>query len=347
MIGRRHEGGFSLIEVLMAIIILAIGMISIAALFPAGIAQQRQSVDDVMGPVVANNALAVLRSKLRPEDFGLGSGYTIDGDFAWSRPAFFTTNTTLHGGLFVPAGSISVFNGSITNTTDSELELLGLWNTDLYGGTPPTIIINQAERYYPMGSVNSTNPFPPKPQYVWDCMFRRFQGRVQVALFVYRVAIPGGGTSSYTVAQNPPPNADVPPVPFSVVLAVAGYPFWVANEAVIDGTPGGTPYDASDATQSWQEPRQWLLDQNNNIHRVLSRFVDEDESALVELTRPIPSVELGTTNLFIYDPFPALGDLGLRFENVVTDVWYIPAEIQQSSDGPLLLTPVYLTVREL
>ena len=37
----------------MAIFILGIGIISIAALFPAGIAQQRRSLDDVTGPVVA------------------------------------------------------------------------------------------------------------------------------------------------------------------------------------------------------------------------------------------------------------------------------------------------------
>src|SRR5262245_25735142 len=61
---------FSLIEVLLAIFILGVGVISIAALFPAGIAQQRQSVDDIMGPTVANNALSILRNKIRPEDFG-------------------------------------------------------------------------------------------------------------------------------------------------------------------------------------------------------------------------------------------------------------------------------------
>ncbi len=78
--------GFSLIEVLLSVFILGIGVISIAALFPAGIAQQRQSVDDITGPIVAQNALAILRTKLRPADFGTLEGWgtqslTIEGDF--------------------------------------------------------------------------------------------------------------------------------------------------------------------------------------------------------------------------------------------------------------------------
>ena len=64
----RH--GFSLIEVLLSIFILSIGIVSIATLFPAGIAQQQRSVDEVMGPVVANNALGIIRSKVEQEDFG-------------------------------------------------------------------------------------------------------------------------------------------------------------------------------------------------------------------------------------------------------------------------------------
>ena len=60
----RTRRGFSLIEVLLAIFILGIGIISIGAIFPAGIVQQRQSLDDALGPVVADNALASLRAKL-------------------------------------------------------------------------------------------------------------------------------------------------------------------------------------------------------------------------------------------------------------------------------------------
>ena len=65
----RHRG-FSLIELLIAIFILGIGIISIAALFPAGIAQQQKSTDDLIGSIVARNALTIIRSKVEQEDFG-------------------------------------------------------------------------------------------------------------------------------------------------------------------------------------------------------------------------------------------------------------------------------------
>ena len=50
---------FSLVELILAIFILGIGMISVAALFPAGIIQQQFAEDDVYGPIVANHALSV------------------------------------------------------------------------------------------------------------------------------------------------------------------------------------------------------------------------------------------------------------------------------------------------
>ena len=307
--------GFSLIEVLMAIIILAIGMISIAALFPAGIAQQRQSVDDVIGPVVANNALAVLRNKLRPDDFGFDFGYTIDGDFRWIRPAF----------IFGPTPA------------ESRIDIFPevFFNLVKYPFGPPSIVITQGERYYPMAAIDPGDPTrfagdrPPRPQYVWECMFRRFQGRVEVALFVYRVAIPGGSTSTYTVASN----AD-PPLPFHVDL---GGSAWDADITVILGTLPGSGYDPSDQSQGWQAPRQWLLDQNNNIHRVLAGRRNSSDGP-VELVRPIPSLPSRVDhNVFIYY-LP-----GGSVSGVVTNIWYIPPV---DSNG-LSLTPVYVTVREL
>jgi len=62
--------GFSLIELLMAIFILSIGLISIAALFPAGIALQQRAEDELNGPIVAAHALEVIRGRLSSDDFG-------------------------------------------------------------------------------------------------------------------------------------------------------------------------------------------------------------------------------------------------------------------------------------
>ncbi len=56
------EGAFSLIEVLLAMAILAVGLISIASIFPVAAYQQRQSVDDAQGVIVGHNVLAMIRS---------------------------------------------------------------------------------------------------------------------------------------------------------------------------------------------------------------------------------------------------------------------------------------------
>ena len=102
-----HRRAFSLIEVLMSIFILGIGVIAIASLLPAGIKQQQNAKNDAYGPVVADSALATLRSRYSPQDFG-GDDQLTDlnaseenrasvlnffqylpaGDFEWTRPSW-------------------------------------------------------------------------------------------------------------------------------------------------------------------------------------------------------------------------------------------------------------------
>ncbi len=384
--GRR--GGFSLVEVLLAIFILGVGVIAVAALFPAGIAQQRRSVDDIIGPIVANNAMAILRTRLRPDDFGIFEehifGYDsypiIHGDWTWRRPGFFFDDQ----GAFpdtIFAGSISIFGHSNGNVAPDAMELDSVdvsipWNTDRYANDP-VIIFNQGERYYPMQTQNQpvTPPLTP-PQYVWDCMFRRYQGNILVAIFVYRVTVPGGGSSVYRVPPNggssPLPVA-LPPLPIEVVLDPADpdynlygdvSPFtdgmWDANTPMIVGTADPASYDAGHPFQAWQEPRQWILDQNNNVHRTLSRFVGDSGSVEVELVRPVPEalrsfyaigVPAVQTNQFPNLSFSDLDALdtdgnGLFDKDIVSHIWYLPLEIDHPS-GTFLLTPVYVTVRQL
>ena len=342
--------GFSLIEVLLSVFILSIGVISIAALFPAGILQQRQSVDDITGPIVAQNALAILRTKLRPEDFGYGSGYTVDGDFAWSRPAFFKVDTALPPPIdgFFPAGSISIFNEALMNTTDGEIP----WNIQRYNPVDfpdgPIIVFLQNERYYPM-AILKPGVAPSRPQYVWDCMFRRFQGKVMVAIFVYRTTIAGGGDVHYRVPENST-NSAVPPLPISLPLAEAWDTFGLSPGNTTDDdalVPGSDPYNSADDGQSWQEPGQWILDQNNNMHRVLSQYRNDDDDPVSELVRPVPTMPV----LPVYFLLDAGNQTGI--EDVVSNLWYIPREVMvdTNQDGqgdlPVRLTPVYATVREL
>jgi len=54
----------------MAIFILGIGLVSVASLLPAGIVLQQRAEDELMGPIVAADALDLLRARLTTRDFG-------------------------------------------------------------------------------------------------------------------------------------------------------------------------------------------------------------------------------------------------------------------------------------
>ena len=106
-------------------------------------------------------------------------------------------------------------------------------------------------------------------------MFRRFQGKILVAIFVYRVQLVGGDTFTYTVPPNYS-NPDIPALPINLELAdISNSPPWTtawdaSGDPVILGSPSNTYDPVAHDDEAWQEPPQWLLDQNNNIHRVLS-----------------------------------------------------------------------------
>ncbi len=361
----RHA--FSLIEVLLAIFILGVGVISIAALFPAGIAQQRASVDDIFGPTIANNAISLLRTKLRQDDFGTFEQFnekaprtTINGDFTWIRPAFIFSDDPSTPTLD-ERGAINVFSGGSFDATEfdggyasSSPSLEGVpYNRSLYASAP-RILISQTERYYPSAIQRGTDDIQ-RPQYVWDCMFRRFQGRILVAIFVYRVTQPGGATTAYVVAPNPS-NPNLPPIPIALDLTsnttqsttcangpwhpggldrVTGTP---SDNAFVYGMANGVPYNPDNQSHSWQEPRQWILDQNNNIHRVLGVIRDGLNPQEVELVRAVPAMPLVNVNYFIGNP---------ANQDVVSDIWYMPVALRDADGSLLNVTPVYVTVKEL
>ena len=293
---------FTLVELVLAIFILGIGMISVAALFPAGMAQQQASDDEVYGPMVAKQAFELLRGRLKQEDFGTYEEFTppgatdvardpvpvqrstanpkvggvtrpttISGDWGWKRPgmvlvddpgtvdvdeigmvdvfsvlytrksvsrptaagqravAFNTTDmlTELPSGLPYISDSkhriygipynrskydeqrdVSLVNYAWRITGSSGVPKTG--DPDLTGGRnalcEPAVFVTQRERYWPMPSAGTG--VVQAPSYVWDCMFRRFGGKVYMGVFVYRVGglngIRGGNAATgtpYTVAK--------------------------------------------------------------------------------------------------------------------------------------------------
>ena len=256
-----HRRAFSLIEVLMSVFILGIGVIAIASLLPAGIKQQQNARDTSVGPVVAQSAIGLLRTKFKQSDFGgddafyprahhfqnqtavqfrmppqttfagclqeISVGRVLqDGPFSTfpQRRAvhpFVAPPSALPGGndsfwwnKFVPnfASATSdplsaddpCYNGRLDSGRNFTSRPPSTRNIPLNseswpcGEIDPISILNgsvdlkalswfitQEERQWPRESEN--------PKYYWDCMFKKTNGIVEVAIFVYRIEsdIPG------------------------------------------------------------------------------------------------------------------------------------------------------------
>lgn len=369
---RSLRRGFSLVELLLAVFILGIGIISIGAIFPAAIFQQRLANDDTLGPVVAENALAMLRTKLVPEMFGSDEQFgfatpllsDIPGDFEWRRPSwiFDDPSLTLPGGQVLPRNSIVIFKPSgalLGDSTDSEIP----WNPEhrfvnllnglsfAYGVNPTNplehlIAFTPAERSYPLVAAGATAP--SGPQYRWECAFRRFQGKVQVAIFVFRVTRTGGERGVYRVNRNQAPlDTAAPPLPLRVDtnLFPAFQPWTaggtdgnvtsLADNTEVLGTAAGLAFDAADPRYDWQSSGQWILDNNNNIHRI-QRGRGEIAQGPVLLARPVPF--LPDIPAYPRSPGAAAGS-----PPRVEAIWFMPA---RDSAGNTL-TPVFVTVKEL
>lgn len=407
----RSARGFSLIEVLLAIFILGIGIIGIAALFPAGIAQQQRSVDDIMGPLVANNALSVLRSKLKQEQFGSYEDFDCDalpghqpcypweheqvgtlfGDWPWRRPGVMYVDDPSTADRD-ERGAIDVFSGDPWTTSNGQSEVPQHipYSPSFFGGflgaNKPLVIFTQGERMYPMSDqVRNVGDYS-QPQYYWDCMFRRYQGKVLVAIFVYRVNAPSGEEYRYSVPEdNSGTGYLLMPFRFDFDDVTNNPPWpmalntWEANQALFtditptqipETGPGGSFYnlgpslnDASETTlfkapgNAWQMTGQWLVDQNNNVLRVLTgreKPGEENRGRSVELVSripamPAPNAYSGNTPFF-YDRDPDLGAAYIGTENVVTSIWYLPKYIEVNLGGSSItvsVTPVFVTVEEL
>lgn len=428
--------GFSLVEMLLAVFILGIGVISIAALFPAGIALQRQATDDLIGPLVAKNAFATLRSKLTQTDFGdfsdfgfsdaypFNTPYTAtpiggtpiplpDGDWGWMRPGFVFDDA---GTPNVDESAIDIFSSMktrqalgitslpVVNLGNHLLDPSELWSappTALLKGIPynrvkyplfsiafdggvmgtdypnryyeqvaiqPSVTFTQGERAYPQGRANYAAGTATRPQYFWECMFRRYGGRVQVAVFVYRVSAAGGDSRAYSVAQNNIYNSQAPafmslpfepPLPAKFLAPNIGtatsWPSITATAprdeipgtAAIATVPTAAQFGFDKTWDDWQAPGTWLVDNHATIHKVISGRSNPTQGP-VKLQRPIARLPQTPVNGVLPNSLPAANNLPSDF---ISAIWFIPQrDFDAAAATPAVrfsLTPVYVSVEEL
>jgi prepilin-type N-terminal cleavage/methylation domain-containing protein len=155
---------FTLIEVLMAMFILAIGLLSLAAVFPAGIEVQRRGADDIEAVRLADTVRGLLLGD--PE---LNSDRLNEG---WSGLLSTSANSALEARDWIVSpkleGSFGADDEPIRYDTDGALTITYRFDPANPGYAHPTydseLVIPAAQRLWPSAS---------DPRMIWDLIVRR------------------------------------------------------------------------------------------------------------------------------------------------------------------------------
>lgn len=308
--------GFSLIEVLIAILILALGLLGIGAVFPIVIVQQRDAVETIEGESVASIAESILQSAPEIVSFQSHLTNTSAAEYwSWFDPEDDFGRDTVGGDIQYewvipqPQGDTTYFNWPNAPLIDYPS---GAWLAN--SNTSPD---RTADPFDPMefnqlltvGDRLVPQPFSGRePQYVWDIAARRQPGtaRPQVAIFVRqvdsRLRAPARSTLSHVLSSTAL-GGDYPLLPVAIDGST-GLP-------VVDD---GDPLHVYAAIQTLQvqvrrDHLDWLIfeDAGNTDMDVSISFAVKPGQKLVDNSGTVRTV-LGPAEYDSTDPLFTSGD---------------------------------------
>jgi hypothetical protein len=305
---------FSLIEVLFAVFILALGLLGLGAMIPVVIREQKQSADATMGLIVANSAETYLKNRpdlnRRFDHMNTGMGWRVltnypqvlSKDFSWEpSPSVFKTNVT---GPDAGDEPVRTYFNVTTGRVRIQLET---------NATSTPCFIRVRDRLWPDASVGGV-----QPRFVWDFAPRRVidvpgqPEQLQIAIFVRRIdpniRVPEGFTLYQVLTQAPGLQESQWRRPVSVIGNVQpgnrrptldgvgpyAKPF-VAAVTYNDAYPDRLQLDPAEVLLTWQlfsQPGQKLVDNIGNVYTVMSVVPNPgDDPALEHVVKIQPPVE--------------------------------------------------------
>lgn len=185
---RAHAArvGFTLIEVLIAIVVLSLGLLGLAAVFPVVVYQQREASGTVQGISVERSVGAWITGHLQLNQRSLlGTDLTIINNRQGWEMLFAEPTFSTNGEWVLPRAQTNVLmqgvsTGSIT-----------------LGQGPNRVAIPVSQRLFPSpyASASGVPQAGDEPRFVWDLCARRipqgdasvYDDAVQIAVFVRRV----------------------------------------------------------------------------------------------------------------------------------------------------------------